>query len=312
MLPGFPGFLPGCNKINKTGLSPPLMISHVQFIVLPLLACMLLLSMTSYFGIHVLKREIIFIDIALAQIAVLGGVAAMFVEHGLQIHEVMIGELSLSDTLAYAFSLVYCLGAAILFTILKNPKISVPIEAFIGIAYAFATTAAVIILDKGAGGEVHLHDMLTGALLWITWPQVLRIAVVLLVIGGFHAAFRKQFIQLSIIYNDGSAVMRSRKCWDFLFYFSFSIFVIEAVKIAGVLTVFAFLILPASISALFSEKWFGRMLIGLIAGILAAFAGLYLSISLDLSASPLIILFLGMILLTGIIAKGILKDKIRC
>jgi zinc/manganese transport system permease protein len=267
--------------------------------------------MTSYFGIHVLKREIIFIDIALAQIAVLGGVAAMFVEHKLQAHEVMIGDISLSDTLAYSFSLAYCLGAAVLFTLLKNPKISVPIEAFIGIAYAFATTAAVIILDKGAGGDVHLHDMLTGALLWTTWSQVLRLAVVIVVIGGFHAIFRKQFIHLSMTYNENSADMRFRKTWDFLFFFSFSIFVIEAVEIAGVLTIFAFLILPASISALFAVLWSRRLLIGLVSGILAAAAGLYLSMSLDISASPLIILFLGIILLMGIIAKGIFRKKVQ-
>ncbi|MBA7521734.1 hypothetical protein ES705_13845 [subsurface metagenome] len=151
------------------------MISTLQFIAVPLIACVLLLLITSYFGIHVLKREIIFIDIALAQIAVLGGVVAMFLEHKLFTHEVMIGDLYLSKILLYFFSLIFCLGAAIIFTFLRNPKINVPIEAFIGVAYAFATTAAVIILDKGAGGDVHLHDMLTGALLWTTWPQIFRL-----------------------------------------------------------------------------------------------------------------------------------------
>ena len=285
------------------------MISNLQFISLPLLTCVLLLFITSYFGIHVLKREIIFIDIALAQIAVLGGVAAMFLDHKLLTYEVMIGQIYLLDILAYSFSLIYCLGAAIIFTFLKNPKINVPIEAFIGIAYAFATTAAVIILDKGAGGDVHLHDMLTGALLWTKWSQVLRLVIVLLVIGGFHAVCRKQFIQLSENYNSGSGIMRYQRWWDFLFYFSLSIVVIEAVKIAGVLTVFAFLILPASISALFSVLWFNRILIGLISGIIAAVFGLYLSLCLDLSASPLIILFLGMILLLGIIAREILSKR---
>jgi len=286
------------------------MISNLQFIAVPLIACVLLLLVTSYFGIHVLKREIIFIDIALAQIAVLGGVAAMFLEHKLNTHEVMIGNLYLSNILHYLFSLIFCLGAAIIFTFLKNPKNRVPIEAFIGIAYAFATTAAVIILDKGAGGEVHLHDMLTGTLLWTTLPQVIRLALILLVVGGFHAVFRNKFVKLSEIYNSGIDSLRNHRLWDFLFYFSFSIVVIEAVKIAGVLTIFAFLILPASISAVFSKSWSNRILIGLISGIIATVLGLYFSLSLDLTASPLIILFLGMILLTGIMAKGIFRKKI--
>jgi hypothetical protein len=126
------------------------MFYNLQFILVPLLASLVLLTLTSYFGIHVLKREIIFIDIALAQITVLGSAMALYLEHSFHIHEVMLGSINLSDTLAYVFSLLFCMGAALIFTFLKNPKIKIPIEAFIGIAYALATTAAVIILDKGA------------------------------------------------------------------------------------------------------------------------------------------------------------------
>lgn len=288
------------------------MIAEFHFIAVPFLACVLILLMTSYFGIHVLKREIIFIDIALAQIAVLGGVVSMFLEHSLNASGGMIAGISLpGETLAYVFSLVFCLGAAVLFTIVKDPKMNVPIEAFIGIAYAFATMGAVIILDKGAGGDVHLHEMLTGALLWATWPQVLRLAIIFLVIGGFQLLCRKKFIELSMIYTNGSGTMKNRKYWDFLFYFSLSIVVIEAVRVAGVLTVFAFLILPASVSALFAQSWSSRMGIGLASGILASAGGLYLSMALDVTASPLIILFLGLILLLGIVAKGVFREKIR-
>jgi len=286
------------------------MFFNLEFIIVPFLASVLILSITSYFGIHVLKREIIFIDIALAQIAVLGGVVSILLDHILHTHEIMIGNFYLSNILAYITSLIYCLGAAVIFTFLKNPKISVPIEAFIGIAYAFATTAAVIILDKGAGGEVHLHDMLTGALLWTTWPQVLRLAIIILFIGGFHASFNKKFIHLSESYPGPSDPVKNHRWWDFLFYFSFGIMIIEAVRIAGVLTLFAFLILPASISALFSTQWDKRILIGLTSGIIATISGLYLSVTMDLTASPLIILFLGVILLLGImVRKFLLKEN---
>ena len=285
------------------------MFANLEFIIVPLVASILLLTATSYFGIHVLKREIIFIDIALAQIAVLGGVVSMFLDHKLHTHEIMIGHFYLSNILAYISSLIYCLGAAVIFTFLKNPKITVPIEAFIGIAYAFATTASVIILDKGAGGDVHLHDMLTGALLWTTWSQVFRLAIILLFIGGFHAVFHKKFIHLTDFHLGKTGPFTNHRWWDFLFYFTFGIVIIEAVKIAGVLTVFAFLILPASISALFSIRWNKRILIGLSSGIIATISGLYLSITLDLTASPLIILFLGVILVLGIIARRSLLKK---
>jgi zinc/manganese transport system permease protein len=283
------------------------MIFNLQFILVPLVASLLLLTLTSYFGIHVLKREIIFIDIALAQVAVMGSAIAIYLEHSFQLHEVMIGRFNLSDSFAYFFSVLFCVGAALIFTFLKNPRIKIPLEAFIGIAYAFATTAAVIILDKGAGGDVHLHDMLTGVLLWTTWPQVLRLAIVLTVIGGFHIYFRKQFTQLSDYYQGSSPPPDKQKMWDFLFYLSFGIMIIESVRIAGVLTIFAFLILPASISAFFSSGWRQRILIGLASGLVATILGLHFSLALDLTASPLIILFLGLVLILGVFVSRIFK-----
>lgn len=285
------------------------MLYNLQFILVPLLACIVLLTLTSYFGIHVLKREIIFIDIALAQITVLGSAIALYLEHSFQIHEVMVGDLNLSHSLAYVFSLIFCIGAALIFTFLKSPKIKIPIEAFIGIAYAFATTAAVIILDKGAGGDVHLHDMLTGVLLWTSWPQLLRLAIAFALVGGFHVIFRKKFIQLTDFYMGKSPAIKRQKLWDFLFYFSFGIMIIESVRIAGVLTVFAFLILPASISALFSVQWRQRIIIGLVSGLLAAILGLHFSLVLDLTASPLIILFLGVILLLAAMVRKLVLVK---
>ena len=281
------------------------MFYNLQFILVPLLASLVLLTLTSYFGIHVLKREIIFIDIALAQITVLGSAMALYLEHSFHIHEVMLGNINLSDTLAYMFSLLFCMGAALIFAFLKNPKIKIPIEAFIGIAYALATTAAVIILDKGAGGDVHLHDMLTGILLWTSWPQLLRLALAFLLVGGFHVMFRKKFVQLTDFYMGQTLPMKRQKLWDFLFYFSFGVMIIESVRIAGVLTVFAFLILPASISALFYSQWRQRIILGLLAGLLAAMLGLHFSLTLDLTASPLIILFLGGILLVAVLLRKV-------
>ena len=282
------------------------MLFNLQFILAPLVASLVLLTLTSYFGIHVLKREIIFIDIALAQIAVLGSAIAIYLEHTFHLHEMMIGKWNLSDTLAYVFSLIFCLGAALLFTFLKNPKIKTPIEAFIGIAYAFATTATVIILDKGAGGDVHLHDMLNGVLLWTDWPQVLRLVIIFSLIGAFHAVYHKKFTQLTDSYQDKALPGKRRKLWDFLFYATFGVMIIESVRIAGVLTVFAFLIIPASISALFSTRWRSRIVIGLVSGLIATLLGLHFSLTLDLTASPLIILFLGLILFLGSIVRKLL------
>jgi len=283
------------------------MISGFQFLVAPLMASLLLLVITSYFGIHVLKREIIFIDIALAQVAALGGIVTIFFDQAFNIHGISFLNIPLHDILPYLLSLIYCLIAALIFTFLKNPKITVPIEAFIGIAYAFATTAAVIILDKSAGGDVHIHDLLTGTILWTSWPQVLRLGIIVLIIGSFHYIFKNRFIQLTDTYAGRNHSIRYYKLWDFLFYFTFGIVIIEAIRIGGILTVFAFLILPASFSALFSARWDHRIFFGLCSGIIATVIGLSLSWTFDITSSPLIILFLGLLLTLGIIFKRLLK-----
>jgi len=272
-----------------------MIISNLQFLIVPFLTCLVLLLITSYFGIHVLKREIIFIDIALAQVAALGGVAISLLEHRINDAGTQL-QLHNHDLLAFGFSLLFCLLAAFLFTLLKNPKIKVPVEAFIGITYAFATTAAVIILDKGAGGDIHIHDMLTGSILWTTWDSLLGLFIVVAIIGSVHVIFRKQFIGLTENYNSTSGTIRNRKFWDFLFYFTFGIVIIEAIKTGGILTVFAFLILPASFSAFFSDRWRIRIILGLAVGLISVLSGLILAMKMDASSSPYIILIMAVIL----------------
>ena len=164
-----------------------------EFLLPPLVTCLLLIGITVYFGIHVIKREIIFIDIALAQIAALGGAVALVIEelNFLQVNQFQNPEKS--NLFAYILSILFCTLAAAIFTFLKNKIIKIPLEAIIGITYAVATTGAVIIFDKGPGGDVHVHDMLIGAILWITWDQVLRLLIIVILVGGFHIIFRKKF-----------------------------------------------------------------------------------------------------------------------
>ncbi len=279
----------------------------LEFMVTPLVACLLLIGITVYFGIHVIKREIIFIDIALAQIAALGSVVALVIlelDHGQEGH---VHDSTGNGFIPYLFSIIFCTVAAYFFTLLKNRTIRIPLEAVIGIAFAVATTGAVIILDKAAGGDVHIHDMLVGSILWVTWDKVIKFFIVIVLIGGFHYAFRKKFFALTDNYLSGLNGLKNPKIWDFLFYFTFSIVIVEAVRIGGILTVFAFLIIPASISALFARRWLYRILIGLVLGFFVTFFGLYLSWVMDVPSSPVLIFFLGIFLMIALALKAITR-----
>lgn len=281
------------------------MISGLDFMIAPFIASLLLILITSYFGIHVIEREIIFIDIALAQIAALGSAVTLVLQHLGIGSQSNVHDHDSRTFLAY----IFCLLAAGIFTILKNRKIKIPLEAIIGIAYAVATTAAVIILDKGAGSDVHIHDMLIGAILWVSWPQIIRLLIIVSVIGGFHYIFRNKFKEITLLYQGKESDISNPRLWDFLFYFTFGIIIVEAVSIGGILTVFAFLIIPASTSALFTTQWTKRISIGLLIGSISTVLGLYLSWVMDIPCSPAIILFLGVSLLFSIVLKAFLKIK---
>jgi len=277
----------------------------IEFILLPFIGCLLIVLINVYFGIHVIKREIIFIDIALASIAALGSAVGMVlfesgpVEHSHEGH----------GAFPYIFSLVFISIASLAFTLLRHRRISIPLEAIIGIAYAVATTLAVIILDKGAGGDVHVHDMLVGTILWISGHQLTKLALVVLVVGIFHIVFRKKFRKLTEAFHDHDVEIKNHKLWDFLFYFSFGLVVVEAVNIAGILTVFAFLILPASLSVILSSDWRTKLIIGWITGLVASFLGLLFSIRLDVPSAPVIITILGIILLLGYLVFKLIIEK---
>ncbi len=275
----------------------------IEFLLTPLVACLILVLINVYFGIHVIKREIIFIDIAMAQIAAMGSAVAMILFQSA--HPGHMEGHREHNAFAYLFSLLFVTLASLVFSILRNKKIPVPIEAIIGIAYAAATTGTVIILDKGAGGDVHVHDMLIGAILWVSWHQVTRLFVIALLVGIFHIIFRKKFTGISDIQQKQEQNIPYKAWWDFLFYFSLGIVIIEAVNIAGILTVFAMLIIPASIGFIFTGNWRGRLCIGWISGAFASLAGLCLSFLMDVPCSPVIIILLGIILLMGSALKSV-------
>jgi len=279
------------------------MAASFDFMFASFIACLILIVIMVYFGIHVIEREIIFIDIALAQIAALGSAVSLVLDNLNIGHQHHAQEHDSRTFIAYLF----CLLAAGIFTLLKNKKLKIPLEAIIGIAYAVATTSAVIILDKGAGGDVHIHDMLAGTILWVSWHQVLRLFLVVLVIGGFHYFFREKFKAVTLAYKGQDTNITNPGTWDFIFYFTFGIVIVEAVSVGGILTIFAFLIIPSSISALFATRWTMRILVGLLVGGIATILGLYLSWVMDVPCSPTIILFLAACLLLSVLFKGILK-----
>ncbi|MFC1541075.1 metal ABC transporter permease [Candidatus Latescibacterota bacterium] len=271
------------------------MIEIIQFLLPSFTACLLILGVLGYLGMHVLEREIIFIDIALAQIAATGtALAHMFVRQ--HTHD---GNGFIERMVALSFTLI----AAAFFSYFAKNISKISQETVIGISYAIAAAATLFFLGLAAGGDIHMEEMFTGSILWAQWDAIIMCLAVYAVIGIFHFVFRKQFIAISTNYKKASQTGMNVMLWDFLFYASMGIVITFTVEITGVLLTFAFLIIPATFSTLFSNSWRIRFLISWILGLVVAILGLFVSYRFDFSCGPALVAIMGLILIGAVIIK---------
>jgi zinc/manganese transport system permease protein len=199
------------------------------------------------------------------------------------------------------------LGAGI-FALTRMRQQTIPQEAIIGIVYAIATAAAILVADRAPGGAEHIKQTLTGSILWITWPAIWKILAVYAVVAGFHWIFRKKFLLISEDYLQAIAKQGLWiKFWDFLFYITFGIVIVLSVRVAGIMLVFSFLVVPAAISMIFSNRWLIKLLIGWGVGLIASMIGLYVSYGHDFPSGPTIVCFLGLFLILSGLLKRLLS-----
>ncbi|MFQ5839371.1 MAG: metal ABC transporter permease [Candidatus Methylomirabilales bacterium] len=260
-----------------------------QIMLRPFLVCLILTGIHTYLGIHVLGREVIFVDLALAQIAALGATVAFIFGY------------SLDSTGAYLFSLSFTLLGAGIFALTRSEERSLSQEAVIGITYAMAAAAVILILDRAPQGGEHLRYLLVGNILAVGWPEILKIFVTYLVIGLFHWGFRRRFLLLTFSPKEAIRLGISSRLWDFLFYASFGLVVTSSVRIAGVLLVFTYLIVPAFAAMFLVEGVVNRLLLGWALGVIGSLLGLVLSYRLDLPTGAAVVCSFGSLLILAVL-----------
>ena len=231
-----------------------------------------------------MERGVIFVDLALAQIAALGATIAILV--GMDPH----------GQGAYWLSLGFTFVGAAIFAFARTRRGHIPQEAFIGIAYAVASAAAILAMSKATGETEHLKDMLVGNILAVSRHDVIKTAVLYGVVGIFHYIFRRRFLLISRDIEQAEAEGMNIRFWDFLFYASFGFVVTSSVAIAGVLLVFCYLIVPSVGAMLFADKVGRRLAIGWTMGTLVSALGVYLSWSWDLPTGATIVCTFGAVL----------------
>ena len=251
----------------------------------PIVACLLLPWLLVYLGLHVVQRGIIFIDIAMAQMASLGICVAVLLH------------LNLESWPAFFIALGFTLVGAAIFSVTGKRASPIPQEAIIGIGYVVAAAAAVLLLSRAAEGDEEIKNMLVGNILLVTPGDVWKCFGLFGLVGVTHFVLRRSFLLISFDRETAYEEGRRVRWWDFLFYALFGLVVTSFVRIAGVLLVFTYLIVPAVCGISLARSLVKRLLIGWLIALIGGVAGLFLSFQWDLPSGAAIVCTFGVLLL---------------
>lgn len=261
----------------------------VSLILAPLAAALVILAINAYFGLHVIRRGVIFVDLAFAQVAALGGTVAM-----------LLGAEA-GTPIGIGFTFLFTLLGALIFSFTRLEDSQVPQEAIIGITYVVASAAVLLLASFTAEGAEHVKETLTGSLIWVTWPTVAKIAGVYALIGLFHYALRGRMLDITFRPDK----VKRLRLWDFIFYVTFGIAITFSVNLAGVLLIFSTLVIPATIAFLFVERFGPALLLAWATGAVAVVGGLVVSFSMDIVTGPVLVCAFGLVLILAAIVRAV-------
>jgi zinc/manganese transport system permease protein len=264
-------------------------VQAAAFLLPAFAACLVLTAIHVYLGNHVIARGVIFVDLALAQVAALGAMTAAVRGH------------EPGTFAAYLGSLGFALLGALVFALTggRHRGERVPQEAIIGIVYAVSASAVVLLASKLTHGPQEIERMLVGNILWVTWPTVGKTALLYAALGLLHYLMRRPFLELT--YDPRGAYARGRRArlLDFLFYASFALVITSSVAIAGVLLVFSFLVVPSVVAFLLADRLAARLYVGWAVSVLASLAGLAASWLWDLPTGAAVVTAFGVVLVAA-------------
>jgi zinc/manganese transport system permease protein len=251
----------------------------------PFLMCLVLTGIHAYLGIHVIAREVIFVDIAMAQIAALGATVAFLLGWDAE------------SWPSYAGALAATLVGSVVLALTRSRRRQVSQEAVIGIVYAVSSAAAVLVADRAPHGAEHVRSMLVGNLLAVGPLEVGKVAGLYAVVGAMHWLCRRPFFLISADPAAAYAAGWRVRVWDFVFYASFGVVVASSVRVAGVLLVFSYLIVPALAGIVLGGSIGARLVIGWVFGTAVSVLGIVASAALDMPTGATVVCAFGVVLL---------------
>lgn len=253
----------------------------IELLLWPFIAGFVLAGIHAYFGMHVLARGVVFADLALAQVAALGLTVAILAGH------------AVNSQAGYWYGLAFAIGGAVLFALARPYEKILQQEAVIGIVYAVSASLGVLVLDRAPQGAEHMKQLLIGSILTVSPGEVGEIALLYGAIGVLHVLLLRPLTDASFRPLAAEAQGRKLFLWDVLFYASFALVVTSSVRVAGVLLVFSYLIVPAVLARWLTGDLIWRLLLAWAIGVALTALGLYASWSWDLPTGPAIVVTFG-------------------
>ncbi len=325
----------------------------LPFLAAPFAACLVIASLHCYLGLHVIKRGVIFVDLALAQAAALGAAVAMLVaplvcpephHHSGGSDVALVTEAGLAEQLdleeghaatqsatdaddldstpdhaasehrhehewmVYGMSLLFALLGAVLLSVGRLKDERIPHEAVIGIIFVVCAALSVMILSKAPHGHEKMEAMLVGSVLFVSWRQVGTMLILYGVLGIFHFALRRRFLEVSQSVKGAERAGVSVRLWDCLFYGSFALMVTQSVGIAGVFVVFSYLIIPGACASLFAERFGSQLAVAWVVAAVTTVFGLVVSAVGDMPTGSSLVSCFGAVLVLFAVARAVLPQ----
>ncbi|MEO8149990.1 MAG: metal ABC transporter permease [Bacteroidia bacterium] len=271
----------------------------LEFITQAFLISVITGLVLSYLGVHVVGRGIVFVDLALGQISSLGVAYSDFIGKGQTV-----------------IPIVFTLIGAFLLSFINIRDKRLKQEAIIGIIYAVASAATVMLISKTPHGDSDIQEVLFGNILSASWEQITLVGIVFGIIALVHIIFNKKFFDLTHRYENGEAqAIGVFNIWNFLFYITIGLAIVFAVRVNGVIPVFSYLIIPAVGAIMLARKNFVLVIIALAISIGGAFLGLNVSYTYDFPAGSSIVAALGFLFLIIAIIRVmrdfVIKPKVK-
>ena len=249
-------------------------------------------ALCGYLGVYVVLKRIVFVGVALDEISYAGLALSLWVDakFGMVVDE--------HSPLNLLGALAAMLVGVLLFSLRWSSR-KVPHESTIGIGYAIAGAGALLLMAHNARGEAHMMDLLFGNILTVSSHDIEELAIAAAVVGLIHLLFAKEFLFVAFDPESAAAMGYRTRRWEILFYLTLGLTIAFAIRVSGVLLVFALLVMPAVTALMLTRRIKTAFATSAVVGMLPVGVGLWLSFVKDLPSAATIVLLSFVLMLAA-------------